>query len=119
MKTSRKNTLSKVMKAAWKIYREDLDIKSVRVDYNAKSFSESLKAAWKWAKKNIIEKVAKIGEIIKETEKAVYAVIGGSFKYDQVLEEPVFTGTKIWIPKSIIINGGVPDWFMRKNQIHN
>lgn len=107
MTTSRKNTLSKIMKAAWTIYRE-----------GTQTWSEALKAAWIWGKKKFIEDVTKLGEIIKETAKAVYAVVGASLYFDYKTDEQKVLLKKMWIPKSLIINDSVPNWFIRKNSIN-
>lgn len=50
---NKKSYLSKVMKAAWTIYRERFDKKNRKKNFPIRSFSQALKAAWEWAKKII------------------------------------------------------------------
>jgi hypothetical protein len=52
-----------------------------------------------------------IGTIMRETAKAVYASIG--LKYNQWQNK--FSPNMVWIPKSILHNGMVPEWFYNKN----
>ena len=90
------------MKAAWTIYKNE----------NADSWSESLKKAWAWAKKNLVEGFYTIHSIKKETEKAVLAVVGKVFNH--CLED--FQDVTMWVPKSLIVNNSIPEWFYKKNK---
>ena len=95
------NFKSKLFKAAWTILRE-----------KGCSMSEALTQAWVWAKKNLVEKFARIIRVAAETEKAVLAVVGQ--KYDHVREEMI--DVTMWVPKSIIVCNAIPEWFYRKNK---
>ena len=99
MKKVTNDIKSKVMKAAWTIFRKD----------TKKTWSEALKKAWAWAKKNLLairyEFCNIIGEALKYTEKAVRMDINGY---------------AFWIPKSVIVeetSGGIiiKRWFADKN----
>ncbi|HPM11689.1 MAG: hypothetical protein LC101_01425 [Flavobacteriales bacterium] len=101
MKTINNEFRSKVMKAAWKIFRKR--------NWN---FGTCLRRAWEFCKANILESDHKIYEIVKETERAILAVIDS--RYDHVREEDV--DITMWVPKSVIVNNMIPDWFYRKNR---
>ena len=97
MKKVTNETRAKVMKAAWTIFRKD----------SKKTWSESLKKAWAWAKKNLLkpEVVVILGDALKFSAKAVLYSING-YQY--------------WIPKSVIVEetaGGciLKSWFAEKN----
>ena len=91
---------SKVMKAAWTIWNKK----------EVETWSEALTRAWKWAKKNIINKVQAthvylIAEEIKSSAKAI--LLNCDYR-------------NYWVPKSIVqetIEGGfiVPMWWANKN----
>lgn len=57
---TRQQFLSKTMKAAWTIYRK-----------GSTTFSQALKKAWKWAKKNLNDQPSVVLSIARETAKAV------------------------------------------------
>jgi hypothetical protein len=92
------------MKAAWTIYRK-----------GGKTFSQSLKKAWKWAKKNLSTESAPTHleatqyTIHRETAKAVMLGMG-------ILDwRGVELAAHVWIPKSLINpNGSVPQWFINQ-----
>jgi hypothetical protein len=89
---------SKVMKAAWKIFKKRYKVKSM------KNWSKSLKRAWSWAKQNLIKKRV-VGEILKETEKAILmscVVEEGANRYMM----------KVWFPKSQIEEDYIPMWLL-------
>ena len=90
---------SKVFKAAWKIVRE-----------SEATMSEALRKAWAWAKNNVVEFV-EVGRVVRETEKAVLAVVKEKFCHIRC-EVVEVTG---WVPKSLYNNGLVPSWFYNKN----
>lgn len=90
---NRRQFLSKVMKAAWTIYRK-----------GGKTFSQSLKKAWKWAKKNLVEQPATTVQrslpfsIIRESAKA--------YQFNAVAEchGGLYQEIDFWLPKSAIEN---------------
>ena len=104
MKTA--NFKSKLFKAAWKIHRENMTLWN-KEDY---SFSDALKSAWKWAKKNLVEKFRPILSIVKESERAILCVI------DQKINHIVceMQDVTMWVPKSIIVENCIPEWFYKK-----
>ena len=91
---------SKVMKAAWTSFRNG----------RSSNFSESLKSAWAWAKRTLVEKSVEInGKIRRETEKAVAITITFVCVHtDQAVNR------LMWIPKSLVRNGAVSEWFFNK-----
>lgn len=75
---------SKVMKAAWTSFNGG----------KSANFSKALKSAWAWAKRTLREYAVQLGEVVRETEKAVlvrfegFTVTGDDKQID------------FWFPKS-------------------
>jgi len=102
MKTT-KNIKSKVMKAAWTIYRK-YKVQSMT------NWSKALRKAWNWAKEKFSNPQGITNyNIVKETEKAI-CVAGQLACYvtDQVVK------SNLWIPKSLITDGVIAQWFFDK-----
>jgi len=89
---------SKVMKAAWTSFRSG----------KSKTWSESLRSAWAWAKRTLLEKFRSI-MTIRESEKAVAINV-----YFECLHTERTVTRMAWIPKSLLQNGCVPEWFLTK-----
>ena len=91
---------SKVMKAAWTIWRKR----------DAKTWSQAMTKAWAWAKKNT-QKMVDLSKVVavKETEKATAYRVRVACNHLEV-EKFGF----VWIPKSMIVNGQIPEWFAFK-----
>lgn len=94
------------MKVAHRIYRE-----------GKYSWSKSLKKAWEWGKKKLVDVFYSVtSDIIeRETEKAVLVIM--DYKYSHTLEEEV--PIKAWFPKSMIKDGFVPKWFWVEKYFEN
>ena len=75
-------------------------------------WSEALKRAWAWAKKTFAQSAGLANyTVVRETAKAILVsadlvcvVTDQSRKADQ------------WIPKSVIQNGIIPDWILRRKE---
>ena len=89
---------SKVMKAAWTSFRSG----------KSKTWSESLRSAWAWAKRTLVEKFRSI-MTIRESEKAVAINV-----YFECVHTERTVTRMAWIPKSLLHNGCVPEWFLTK-----
>lgn len=100
MKTT--NIRSKVMKAAWTIYRK------YKVQ-NMANWSKALVRAWAWAKEKLVSNDITGYSIVRETEKAI-CIAGQLSCYvtDQVVK------SNLWIPKSLINDGAIAEWFYNK-----
>lgn len=82
MKTTKYNK-SEILKRAWKLFRQ-----------NGSTFSNALKSAWWFAKKQVSEANTvynSVGEIIRETEKAI--------QFTSYLGKKL---VNVWLPKSQI-----------------
>ena len=100
MTTARKNTLSKVMKAAWTIFRKE-----------GQSFAAALKKAWGWSKKqNSNDGTAfySFVAIEKETDKAFNIRMRVINTYGATIS------LNVWFPKSQVeVNAHnviAPEW---------
>ena len=71
-------------------------------------FSFFLKSEYERANKE--EKEIKI---IKETEKAVFVSVNVKYSF-----KSEFTNTEMWIPKSVIKNSKVSNWFIEKSSYY-
>lgn len=99
MKSQINQLRSKVMKAAWTIWRKR----------DCSSWSNAVAKAWAWAKKGL-QKVVDISSVIcGETAKA-YKVGVIVFCVHTELEKRGFA----FIPKSMVVNGCIPQWFAAK-----
>jgi hypothetical protein len=91
---------SKVMKAAWTIYRKG----------DAKTWSKAMIKAWKWAKKQQAAVVDMDGVFVdRETAKAV--------AYKVLITCPHTGRERIamaWVPKSMIVDNTIPSWLAEK-----
>lgn len=109
MKTSNHISKSKVMKAAWTIFRK-------YTKQTMANWSKALKRAWKWAKESL--GTAKVFDlyyehVMKETDKAVQV------KVDTKIASGCYSSKFIWIPKSLISSSDrdtfeLPIWFGMK-----
>lgn len=102
-----KNIKSKVMKAAWTIYRKYKNATMA-------NWSKALKRAWKWAKDKLYpkpERTVLVTNIAKETAKAICATV-------QVVcvHTDNYFSKDIWIPKSLMRNDEVVAWFASKKE---
>ena len=98
-----KNLKSKVMKAAWTIFRK-------YAKQTVANWSKALKKAWAWAKNKAKENAGVSGfEVLRETAKAV-CVKGFLIctSTDQTRR------ANIWVPKSLITDGAIAGWFFNK-----
>lgn len=95
---------SKVLKAAWKIYTKRYKVRSIE------NWSKALKRAWEWAKEVLLTiKGVTNYTVIRETEKAI--CIAGEL-YCVVTDQSV--RSNLWIPKSLVKDGVIADWFFEK-----
>jgi hypothetical protein len=110
---AKKATLSKVMKAAWTIYRERNDKKNRKKNYPIRTFSQALKAAWEWAKKTLSKPKAQEDRMAVrihwESEKCIgMDIVLACVVTDQTVRRRLF------FPKSQVdANNTVPMWLWR------
>ena len=102
MKTRKLN--SKVMKAAWTIYRK-------YKKQTLENWSKALKKAWKWAKETIINRGIRVNGFLKETEKAILV---SANLVCCITDQSV--AANFWCPKSIINDNCIPSWFLTKKE---
>jgi len=88
---------SKVMKAAWTSFRK-----------GGKSFSAALTSAWAWAKRTLVEAYATVS-FTKQTDKAVLVAAQLACPFTDQVQRRDF-----WAPKSLLVNGQLPMWFLNK-----
>lgn len=97
------STKSKVMKAAWTIFRK-------YAKKTMANWSKALKKAWAWAKKKNQENSDVSGfEIIRETAKAV--CVRGFLICTSTDQS---RRADMWVPKSLINNNAIAGWFFNK-----